>query len=59
VAAADSYASTHDPRLHFGLGGIERAETVDVRWPDGRHTVLHDVTSRQFLKVGAPKVGAP
>jgi enediyne biosynthesis protein E4 len=59
VAASDSYASTHDPRLHFGLGASERAETVDVRWPDGRHTVLHDVPSRQFLRVGAPKVSRP
>jgi len=54
VAASDSYASTHDPRLHFGLGGSERAETVEVRWPDGRHTVLRDVKARQFLKVGRP-----
>jgi hypothetical protein len=54
VAASDSYASTHDPRLHFGLGGSERAETVDVRWPDGTHTVLRDVKARQFLSVGRP-----
>jgi len=51
VATSDSYASSHDPRLHFGLGAAERAETVDVRWPDGRHTVLQDVASRQFLRV--------
>ena len=53
VAASDSYASTHDPRLHFGLGAAETVDSVDVRWPDGRHTLLRDVKARQFLTVRA------
>jgi tetratricopeptide (TPR) repeat protein len=32
-----SYLSASDPRLHFGLGGHDRAECVDVSWPSG-HT---------------------
>jgi len=51
VAAGDSYMSTHDPRFHFGLGKAEKAEKVDVRWPDGTHTILENVPARQFLKV--------
>jgi hypothetical protein len=51
VSAGDSYASSHDPRLHFGLGDAKVADVVDVRWPDGAHTVLKDVALRQFLKV--------
>lgn len=51
VAAGDSFLSTHDPRPHFGLGVIESVEVVDVRWPDGTHTVRRDVDARQFLKV--------
>ena len=51
VASSDSYASSHDPRLHFGLGNAERAETVEVRWPGGPRTVLRDVPARQFLTV--------
>jgi hypothetical protein len=35
VRAAYSYCATHDPRLHFGLGGARQAESVEVRWPDG------------------------
>jgi hypothetical protein len=55
VAAGDSYASTHDPRLHFGLGTATRAEEVAVRWPDGRRTVRVNVPARQFLRVRPPE----
>jgi hypothetical protein len=54
VAAGDSYASTHDPRLHFGLGKAEAADEVLVRWPDGSRTVLENVRARQFLVVRKP-----
>jgi hypothetical protein len=30
-----SYQSANDPRLHFGLGGSDRVERVEVRWPSG------------------------
>ena len=51
VAAGDSYLSTHDPRLHFGLGRAEKADRVEVRWPDGSRTVRENVAARQFLRV--------
>ncbi len=30
-----SYLSSHDPRLHFGLGDADAVESIVVRWPDG------------------------
>jgi hypothetical protein len=51
LAAGDSYVSTHDPRLHFGLGTAEVADEVVVRWPDGTRTVRNNVKARQFLVV--------
>ena len=51
VAAGDSYASTHDPRLHFGLGKAEKADEVLVRWPDGTRTILKNVPARRVLVV--------
>jgi hypothetical protein len=51
ISAGDSYVSTHDPRLHFGLGARETADEVRVRWPDGTENVLRDVRARQVLVV--------
>lgn len=35
VQPAFSYASSHDPRAHFGLGATATVESIEVRWPDG------------------------
>ena len=51
IAAGDSFLSTHDPRPHFGLGASETVDEVDVRWPDGSHTIRRNVAARQFLRV--------
>jgi hypothetical protein len=34
LRAGESYLSSHDPRLHFGLGKAREAQ-VEVRWPGG------------------------
>jgi enediyne biosynthesis protein E4 len=31
-----SYQSAHDPRLHIGLSGSDRIESVEIRWPSGK-----------------------
>jgi hypothetical protein len=51
VASGDSFLSTHDPRPHFGLGTIAVVDEVDVRWPDGSHSVVKNVPAKQFLTV--------
>jgi hypothetical protein len=35
VIAGASYASTHDPRVHFGLGDATAIDSIEVRWPSG------------------------
>ena len=51
VLVGTSYLSTEDPRLHFGLGGAERAAQVTVEWPDGTVTTYDDVEADQLLIV--------
>ena len=36
VMAGGSFASTSDPRPHFGLGSAAKIDKLEVRWPDGR-----------------------
>ena len=55
VAAGDSYAGCHDPRLHFGLGSADRADSIEVRWPDGATATIRDQPVRQFVRVPRPK----
>ncbi len=35
VSTAYSYASSCDPRAHFGLGAADRYDAIEVRWTDG------------------------
>ena len=35
VIAGASYASTHDPRIHFGLGETSTIDAIEVHWPSG------------------------
>ena len=51
IASGDSYLSSHDPRLHFGLGRAEKADEVGVRWPDGSRSVRKNVPARQYVVV--------
>jgi hypothetical protein len=48
------YLSQSDPRPHFGLGEARKAETVEIRWPDGTTTRLTDVPANQLLTVVKP-----
>ncbi len=48
------YLSQGDPRLHFGLGKADRADRVEIRWPDGRTSSLENVEANQFLQVVQP-----
>jgi len=43
VKGGSSYLSQSDLRLHFGLGSVEKIDTLEVRWPNGNSEVLRDV----------------
>jgi len=46
--------SSHDPRLHFGLGPIARVDRVDVAWPSGRTSRVEDPPLDKPLVVHEP-----
>ncbi len=46
-----SYQSSRDPRLHFGLGKHSRVDALEIRWPSGSVTLLHEIAANQIIKV--------
>jgi hypothetical protein len=52
ATSVNSYLSSSDSRLHFGLGE-ETVATVEIHWPNGSKKVFRNVKADQMLKVGA------
>ena len=51
VLSQASYYSHNDLRLHFGLGAAAAAETIEVRWPNGRVETLKDVRGGRVVTI--------
>ncbi len=54
VRGGSSYQSTHDLRVHFGLGKANKVKSLEVRWPNGTAQRFTDVSGnrRYRLKEG-------
>jgi hypothetical protein len=46
---ARGYLSAQDPRLNFGLGKADRADSIEIRWPDGQVERFKDVPGDRFV----------
>jgi len=51
VIPVTGYLSQADPRAHFGLAAAKAADSVEIRWPDGRTTRMRNVRANQLLEV--------
>jgi hypothetical protein len=49
--SATGYLSQNDPRLHFGLGSLDRVDEIEVRWPSGAIERFRDVPAGQVLRL--------
>ncbi len=54
VTTSVGYASSSDPRVHFGLGRDARIAEIELRWPTGKVQVLRDVAADRVLTVREP-----
>jgi hypothetical protein len=54
ATTASGYASSSDPRVHFGLGPSSTAKEIEIAWPSGIRQVLHDVAADRILTVKEP-----
>jgi hypothetical protein len=55
VTTAVGYASSSDPRVHFGLGKNEKIKEIEIRWPSGIKQTLKNVPADQILTIEEPK----
>ena len=51
VIGVNGYLSQGDTRTHFGLGAADKADLVQLRWPDGSTDEWKDVKADQVLRV--------
>jgi len=51
VRAGGSYLSADLPRLHFGLGPAAKADSVQVRWPNGHTDHWHDLPADALYRL--------
>jgi hypothetical protein len=70
VHGGASYLSQNDLRLHFGLGGATKIDSVEVRWPNGKvesfqrvaadaiYTIAEGEGIRDTKTLPAPSTGA-
>ena len=55
----NTYISTNDPRLHFGLGAQARVDEIIVRWPSGAVQKLTNVAADRLITVVEPERPTP
>jgi hypothetical protein len=55
VTTSVGYASSSYGPVHFGLGGDDTAQTVEIRWPSGKVQTLRDVRADRVLSVKEPE----
>ncbi len=55
VTTASGYASSSAGPVHFGLGGANVVEEIEIRWPLGTRQVLKNVAADQILRIKESK----
>jgi hypothetical protein len=51
ITTSIGYASSSDPRAHFGLGDQTKIPRIEIHWPSGTTQVLQDVEVDRVMKV--------
>lgn len=51
VQAGNSYLSSSDPRVLFGLGAEKSVKKLTITWPSGTIQVLENLAAGQYLRV--------
>jgi hypothetical protein len=50
VRSSGSYISHNDSRVLFGLGGLARIDSAEIRWPDGRVERAENLATNSYYR---------
>ncbi len=53
------YMSSVDPTVHFGLGNIEKAASLEIVWPDGKFQSLTAIKTNQTITLDQANAKIP
>jgi hypothetical protein len=59
LAGGTSYCAAHQPIFSFGFGDCGGPYAIEVRWPNGAHQMVVDVTANQLLVLQEPVSEVP
>src|SRR5690606_19549567 len=51
------YKSHMDQDIHFGLGPVQKADSLEIIWPDGNIQFFKDIPANQTLKISYEAIG--
>lgn len=51
VRSGGSYLSQNDLRLHFGLGGHSKIDTIEINWPSGEKQTLQNLAANRIYTI--------
>lgn len=54
IRGGSSFASTSDPRIHFGCGSNSKVDELTITWGSGSQVTLKDVACNQVISVVEP-----
>ncbi|MBM3241712.1 CRTAC1 family protein [Candidatus Poribacteria bacterium] len=49
VQTSGGYASTHDFSIHFGIGGAEKVDLIEIQWPSGLVQRKENIEANQIV----------
>ena len=52
------YLSSISPIIHFGLGKAEKVDSIIIRWPDNKHSLIKHIKANQLLKIEKNKTSS-
>jgi hypothetical protein len=55
VTTSTGYASSSDPRVHFGLGPARSAREIRILWPSGIVQVLRNTPADRVVEITEPR----